>query len=655
MRAIAVASALLLLASPAARATAPPAGSFGIDQVLALRSVQGTAWSRDGRRLAIVVGSADTTDNTNTQHLWLWDEASGECRQLTRSAKNDYGPTFSPGGDTLAFVSARGTGEDAKPAIQLLPLRGGEPWMLGTYPESVGEIAWSPDGASIAFTMLDTLSRAVREARKRKWDQVVEDEQLQHNHLWILDVASGRTRRLTSGAFHCSMPRWSPDSRSIAVVVNPTGKVDDGNLDDIAVVDAASGALKRLDALVEGEFAWSPDSKWIAWSGGADRKAWVQKRDAWIARADGSDHRNVSRSFDEDVSQPVWSAGGDTLFFHADIGASDVAGAIAVWRGIVTLGPDRRADAGTFAHVPPGAAAPGRVAWVQSRPQGAAELMVADHPFLPGRAVTSLNGFAGACALGETRLVRWTSTDGVRIEGVLVRPAGASAGGALKTLVLLHGGPYASRYSLAFQPTAQLFAGRGFQVFMPNFRSSGGYGTAFMMRRRADWGGQDWRDVSTGIDSLVKWGLADPQRLACFGGSYGGYLTAWAITQTSRFKAAIVHAGAVDLPALWAQSDTHQYRAFEFEGRPFESFDQWRAASPIAHVTAVKTPTLILNGEQDPRIPYPQAQEDYQALAALGVPCEFVHYPREGHAIREPHHRADWMARQVAWLERWVK
>lgn len=140
-----------------------------------------------------------------------------------------------------------------------------------------------------------------------------------------------------------------------------------------------------------------------------------------------------------------------------------------------------------------------------------------------------------------------------------------------------------------------------------------------------------------------------------FGHSYGGYLSAWAITQTQRYDAAIVSAGAPDLPALWAQSDTHQYRAYEFNGKPWESFDQWRARSPIAHIAKAKTPTLVLNGEADVRIPYPQAQETYQSLKFLGVPTQFVHYPREGHGLREPRHRADWFTRQAAWFDRWVK
>jgi len=651
-----LAPAVLVFALAVTEAAAAPApkgapGSFTIEHALMMRSYSGLTWSRDGRRLAFVVNVADTAANTTNQDVWMWDAATNDARPLTRDPKNDYNPAFSPGGDTLAFLAARGTGDDVKPAIWFLPLRGGEPWAYGHYVESVGEIAWSPDGRSIAFTMLDTLSKQVREWRKKKWDQAVEDERLQYNHLWVVDVASGRQRRLTSGLFNCAAPKWSPDSRSIACIVNPTGKVDDGNLSDIGVIDAASGALHRLDAVTgSGNFAWSPDSRWLAWTGGADRKVFVAKEDLWVAPAAGGPATNLTRGFDEDAKAPSWSPGSDTLFFHAAIGTGNVVASVPRAGSRVTLGLDRAAEAGGFV-----AARGGRVAWTQSQSRTPSEIWIAPHPNQLGRAVTELNAGVAKLALGDEQVVRWTSSDGVRVEGMLLRPAGAPPQAPLKTLVLLHGGPYSSRYGVGFDVTAQVMAAHGYQVFMPNFRSSGGYGTAFMVRTRADWGGQDWRDVMTGVDSLVKWGLADSQKLGVFGHSYGGYLSAWAITHTNRFDAAVVSAGAVDLAALWAQSDTHQYRAFEFEGEPWKSFELWRRASPIASIQNAKTPTLILNGEADVRIPFPQAQETYQSLVALGVPCEFVHYPREGHGLREPHHRADWLARQLAWFDRWVR
>ncbi len=637
-----------LAAEPASKPVAKPA--FGLDQALTLRQVQGPTWSRDGRRIAFTVNAPDTAENTTNQDVWLYDATSNTCRAVTRNAKNDYAPQFSPGGDTLAFLSPRDN-EEGKPSIYLLPLKGGEPWKLATFAESVGEFRWSPDGRSIAFTLLDTLSKQAKDWRKKKWDHVVEDEITQYNHLWVLDLASGQQRRVTSGEFMVAEPRWSPDSRSIAFVWNPTGAVDDGNESDIAIVSSAGGAIRKVGANPENGYAWSPDGKWLAWAGTSDRTKHVEKALLWVAPSGGGMPKPLTEAFDEDAFTPAWNGTSDSLYFFSQQGASVRVATVARDGGAVQLGLDLQGETASAPVVGP----MGRVAYVMSRWNQPGELNVADAMNATPRAVSAVNASIAGCTFAPTRTVQWKSDDGVTIEGVLVRPVGAPEKFALKTLVLLHGGPYQSRYGIGLNAMAQFMAAKGYQVFLPNFRSSGGYGTAFMIRKRADWGGQDWRDVESGVDALIAMGLADANKLGVFGHSYGGYLSAWAITQTQRYDAAIVSAGAPDLPALWAQSDTHQYRAFEFEGRPWESFDQWRSSSPITHIANAKTPTLVLNGEADVRIPYPQAQETYQSLKALSVPTQFVHYPREGHGLREPRHRADWYTRQAAWFDRWVK
>ncbi len=642
-----------VLSSPTFGAPAPkkPASrAFTVEHAVAMKQIQSPVWSPDGRRLAFVVSAPDTAENTTNQDVWLWEAATDSCRALTRHAKNDYAPQFSPGGDTLAFLSPRDN-DEGKPSIWLLPLRGGEPWKMAAFLESVGEMRWSPDGRSIAYTMLDTLPKRVKEWRKKKWDHMVEDEIPQYNHLWVIDVATGKQRRLTSGTFMVNDPQWSPDSRTLLFRWNPTGRVDDGHLTDLAVIPAAGGSIRKLEAVLDGGAAWSPDSRWIAWAGGRDRAISVQKTDLWLAPASGGKAVNLTASFDEDADTPVWSETSDTLTFFSQHGASTRVASVPRTGGMVKLGLDLRGDVAGGSSRGPG----GRVAYVTSAWNRLPELHVADHPATAGRAVSRVHAATASCEFAPTRTVRWRSDDGTEVEGVLVRPPGSSERGALKTLVLLHGGPYTIRYSVGFNSMAQFMAARGYQVFLPNFRSSGGYGTAFMVRKRADWGGQDWRDVETGVDSLVKWGLADGKRLGVFGHSYGGYLAAWAITQTQRYDAAVVSAGAPDLAALWAQSDVHRYRAQEFEGEPWKSFEKWRESSPIAFIDRAKTPTLVLNGEADVRIPFPQAQATYQSLRALGVPTELVRYPREGHTLREPRHRADWMTRQADWFDRWVE
>ena len=646
-----VAGGLLVLGSPVSAASRPTpgTGTFRLEHALTIRTVGDFQWSPDGRRLAFVVTSVDTAENSNNQDIWLSGLDGGAPVQLTRHPKADLSPTFSPGGDTLAFVGNRGTGEDAKSAIYMMSLSGGEPWAFGSYQESVGEVAWSLDGRYLAFVMTDTLPKQVREWRKKKWDHVVEEERLQYPHLWVVEIATGKKRRLTSGKQYVWYARWSPDSRSLAFLVSPTGKPDDGNLVDIGVVPVEGGPVRKL-GVIGTAFAWSPDGNWISWAGGAKRDVYVEKSDLWVVAASGGKPVNLTADFDEDAETPAWNPTSDTLFFHSAQGVTTRIAAVPRAGGPVRLGVDLVGAAGA-----PVVARDGRIAWVESQPTAPSEVWAAERAGLAGRPVSSVNAEVSKLRLGSTRAVRWTSTDGTAVEGLLVRPPGASERGALKTLVLLHGGPYTERFALAFQALPQYFAAHGYQVFMPNFRSSGGYGTAFMVRRRSDWGGQDWRDVTTGVDSLVRRGLADPNRLGIFGHSYGGYLTAWAITQTTRFDAACVSAGAVDLGAFYGQSDIQKYRAFEFQGAPWETPENWTRSSPITYIKNARTPTLILVGEDDRRVPYPQAQQLFRALTGLRVQTEFVHYPREGHGVREPRHRADQMMRMLAWWDRWIR
>ncbi len=618
-----------------------------LGHVLTQASITDLTWSRDGRRLAFVVSAPDTAEDTNNQDVWVID-GDAPARRLTRHPKNDFSPTFSPSGDTLAFVATRGTGDDAKPAIWMLSLSGGEPWAYGSFDESVSEVEWSPDGRYLAYVKLDTLPKAVREWRKKKYDVAVEDERLQYPMLWVTELATGKARRLTPPRQYVWNARWSPDARHLAFLVSPTGKPDDENRNDIGVVDVNTGTMRTLGA-IGSSFTWSPDGHWIAWANGSDRNAYVQKSDLWVAPAGGGAPVNLTKDFDEDGQTPAWSPDSDTLYFHAAIGVTSRLAAVARRGGRVRLETDRGAEAFT-----PVVAGSGRAAWVQSTLTSPAEVWIAPHIGGAGHEASNVNASQHGLALGSQRAVRWTSSDGVHVEGILVRPRDAGAHQALKTLVLLHGGPYTSRYALGFHGSEQWFASQGYQVFMPNFRSSGGYGTSFMLRQRADWGFQDWRDVMTGVDSLVKWGLADGRRLGVYGQSYGGYLSAWAITQTDRFDAACVIAGAVDLGAHFGQSDIHRYRAYDFGGFPWAT-ETWRRSSPITYMARAKTPTLIIQGENDPRVPYPQAQQLYTALTLLDVPVEFAHYPREGHGLREPRHRADQYMRMQAWFARWIK
>jgi dipeptidyl aminopeptidase/acylaminoacyl peptidase len=257
-------------------------------------------------------------------------------------------------------------------------------------------------------------------------------------------------------------------------------------------------------------------------------------------------------------------------------------------------------------------------------------------------------------ALGESRVVRWESSDGRPAEGMLTLPPGSVARPPYRLLVYPHGGPH-SRSAGGFNFTAQVFAAHGYAVFEPNFRGSAGYGQESIDADRGDFGGGDMRDLLTGIDSLVRQQLVDPERQFVYGVSYGGFMTCWLVGHTGQFRAAVAQNAVTDLDVMWGVSDLPSWTEWEFGGKPWEVAGAMREHSPFAHVASVQTPTLILHSRDDRRCPIPMGRMFYRALEARGVPTQMVIYPNEGHGIRQPRHRVDVLRRVLDWFERFDK
>jgi dipeptidyl aminopeptidase/acylaminoacyl peptidase len=237
---------------------------------------------------------------------------------------------------------------------------------------------------------------------------------------------------------------------------------------------------------------------------------------------------------------------------------------------------------------------------------------------------------------------------------LLTLPPAGVAKPPYKLLLNPHGGPH-SRSALGFDLAVQLLATNGYAVFQPNYRGSQGYGQRFIDADRADFGGGDVRDILSGIDYLVKAGLADPERQFVYGSSYGGFLTTWLVGHTNQFRAAVAQNAVTDLAMMWSLSDIPSWVEWEFGGRPFEKSGLLRQHSPLTYVANVKTPTLILHSRDDRRVPLPLGRAFHRALETRGVPTEMVIYPDESHAIRQPRHREDMLRRILAWFAKYDK
>jgi dipeptidyl aminopeptidase/acylaminoacyl peptidase len=291
-------------------------------------------------------------------------------------------------------------------------------------------------------------------------------------------------------------------------------------------------------------------------------------------------------------------------------------------------------------------------------PQMPSELYVTDSSFADFRQLTHTNPQAASFALGDTEVITWKSSDGIEIEGILLKPAGFIAGRKYPTLVVAHGGPagaFTNNYRVGGLEGGQLWAGQGWAVFYPNPRGSSNYGEKFLQANINDWGGGDYRDIMTGVDALIAKGIADPDRLAHIGWSYGGYMTAWVITQTNRFKAAMVGAGLTNMASMYGTNDIPNVLVTYFGGYPSkQTMPLYTARSAMTFIDNVQTPTLILHGGNDERVPTGQAYELFRGLKDRGKTTELVFYPREGHGIAEYYHQRDRLTRIHDWVTRYT-
>lgn len=620
-----------------------------------IRQAQDPQISPDGKTVAFVVNEVDTKDNVYQSDVWLVSTGGGEPFKFTRHPKNDRAPQFSPDGTKLAFISER---ED-KPQIFLADLRGGEPWRLSDLKGGVSGFTWSSDGAWIAALSVDVPSEEEEKKTKAKNDERVTDRDLRMTHAHRIDVATKETKRLTEGAFNLSDARISPDGTEIVAVRRPTPRADDGSASDIVVFPADGGTPRVLyeNSGADASPRYSPDGQTIAFTT-RDGKLSRPGSDsiALIPRAGG--RITTLTSIDLNPNTILWSRDGASILFTATKGVEGRLYSVTtkggapreLMKGPFTVGsPSLAGNAASLVFLKQDARSPNDV-YVQG----------VDAASMPAtsavaRRVTTLNPTLSEFALSVTEVIHWKAPDGREIEGLLHRPEGAE-NKRLPLIVHVHGGP-SGAYTLTF-PAAMnnyhhILTGRGYAVLQPNFRGSTGYGDAFQRLNVNDWGKGDFNDIMSGVDSLIARGIADPDRMALHGWSYGGYMCAWSITQTTRFKAASCGAALTNLYSMYGTNDIPSTLDDYFGGPPYANAEGYWSASAMAFVTRVKTPTLILHGQADDRVPPSQGQELYLGLKKLGVPTEFVTYPREPHGFREPNHQVDKIERELAWFSKW--
>lgn len=630
-----------------------------IEKFLELKAVSDPKVSPDGEWVVYAQSEWNKEKNRREGHLYLVAARGGEAVRLTNGEKGESGAVWAPDSKRIAFLADRGTGEPAKGAqAWVIRIGGGEAWQVSKEDSAVSALAWSPDGKRLAYVVKDApQDKDAREKRKKeKRDAVVVEEGLEYRHMWVTEVETGKKTRLTKGAFSVQTPQYSPDGREIAFVRSTAGSTESAYRDitgdrrtDIYVIPAEGGEMRQVTDHPAGDTdpAWSPDGKWIAYISREDGDSWAAKSDVYVTPAAGGARRKLTGAWEESASNPAWV--GDSIYFAGGVGLYGDLYKVAASGGKVERVTGGRRLLTEFD------VAGGKTAFVGEGLDQMAEVYVARGDGGGEARLTQAQAELAGRELGEAEIVSWKGPDGLAIEGILVKPVGYKAGQRYPLVLQVHGGPH-SRFtaSLRQMRAAQIYAGAGYATLMANPRGSTGYGEKFMQANNGDWGGKDFGDLMAGVDAMIARGVADGSKLAVAGGSYGGFMTFWAITQTDRFRAAIGHAGISDWYSFYGQSDIPGLMEYGFRGHAWVRTDLFRKYSPVTYVDKVKTPILITHGEEDRRVAIAQAEEYYRALKLRGVPVRFVRYPREGHGITEPNHVIDQYGRHLEWLKEYL-
>ena len=661
--------------SIAAAAASDPRPMTVVD-LLDVATLSSPVLSPDGSRVAFVRTTADWDANRRVRHIWMADVATGAARQVTfgrAGGDEESSPTWNADGSLLAFLAKRG--DDEHDQVYVLPTRGGEARRLFEHGSSPRALWFSPDGKWLWFLANEPQTKEEKAKKKAQDDVIDYDFEFKQRHLWRLPLderghAAGDAERISEGDFSVTGYDVFEDDDSLRLITHraPTPRFDDSDENELWRLDLQSSAdadgMSKTETIwtrllsnevFESGAEWSPDGEWILFrsAASADFEGY-HNGNLFLIPAAGGDTRLLLESVPYEINSARWTAEGNIVFL-ANTG---------VRSQLFTLDPESEefsplseGDHATRAwdylpeldqHV---------AVWSNASSPGDVSLRSADGSW---KQITRLNDhYASDFRLPKLEAVSWKGEDGQEVEGLLWYPLDYQEGTRYPLVVQTHGGPSASD-KFAFGRWInypQVLTARGWMVFQPNYRGSTGYGDAFQRDMVGHYFNQSHLDVMTGVDALIERGLVDGERMAKMGWSAGGHMTNKIITHTDRFKAASSGAGAINWISMYGQSDVRIYRTPWFGDTPWTEdapITNYWESSPLKDIWRVTTPTLVLVGQNDLRVPAAQSIELFRALQSHDVPSHLYMAPRAGHGWRELRHELFKVNVELEWFEKWA-
>jgi dipeptidyl aminopeptidase/acylaminoacyl peptidase len=630
----------------------------------------------DGKVVAYVRNSFDIMTDRARQSIWLVDAETGEQTPLITGGGSHTSPRWSADGGRLAYVS---TAEEGRPQLYVRWMQSGQTAKLAELLSAPADLAWSPDGRLIAFTMFapdeDTkLGEAPEKPKGAEWApplEVITDLNYRsdgegylkpgYRHAYVVAAEGGAPRQLTFGAFNERGPlAFTRDGGHLLVTGN---RNDDWRREpvntEIYEVSIASGAIRPLTSRVgaDGAAEVSPDGRTVAYLGFDDRLMSYENAELYVMDRDGGSPRSLTASLDRTIDAAHWAADGRSLYVQYDdravtrIARVDLNGRLVpVAEGLSGASLDRPYTGGDFS-----VAEDGTVAFTSGTAQSPPDVSVTRRG--KTRRLTQLNaGLFAAKTLATVRaLAVKSSFDQRPIDAWVALPPAFDTAKKYPLILEIHGGPYAA-YGPVFSTDVQLYAAAGYVVLYVNPRGSTSYGQEFANLIHHKYPSEDYDDLMSAVDAAIAQGYVDPRQLFVTGGSGGGVLTAWIVGRTDRFRAAATQKPVINWASTVLTTDIYTYMPkYWFEKLPWEDPQSYWKHSPLSLVGAVKTPTLVLVGDQDFRTPVSDSEQYYQALQLRGVPTALVKVPGASHSglTARPSQSAAKASAILAWFERY--